>query len=93
MNASDDVFARNLTYILDNFSSTFHKDKITINILMESWCLFVKKSNNLVSFKNGFQCSKRKFVIGPYIRVYTDFNGWDGIIEVIFRGKLFAVNI
>jgi hypothetical protein len=81
------VFASNLTFILDDFHSVFHCDKDYNSYSYGIWAPTFLESRDLASQEiDKFECEGGEFIIGPY-GICIDFNGCNGIIEIIWRVK------
>jgi hypothetical protein len=81
------VFASNLTFTLDDFHNIFHCDK---NYNSYSYCIWAPtflESGDLANQEiDKFESEGGEFVIGPY-GICIDFNGCDGVTELIWRAK------
>jgi hypothetical protein len=82
------VFASNLTFTLKDFHNKFHCDNDYNSYSYGIWAPTFLESGNLASQDiDKFSCKGGEFVIGPY-GISIDFNGCDGVTELIWRAKL-----
>ena len=81
------VFASNLTFTLDDFYNNFHCDKDYNSYSYGIWAPTFLESGDLASQEiDNFESKGGEFVIAPY-GVCIDFNGCDGVTEIIWRAK------
>jgi hypothetical protein len=81
------VFASNLTITLNDFHNIFHCDKDYNSYSYDIWALAFLESSDLASQEiDKFESKSGKFIIGPY-GICIDFNGCDGVTEIIWMAK------
>jgi hypothetical protein len=81
------VFASNLTFTLDDFHNIFHSNKDYNSYSYGIWAPTFLESGNLANQEiDKFESEGGEFVIGPY-GICIDFNGCDGVTELIWRAK------
>jgi hypothetical protein len=81
------MFASNLTFTLDDFHNVFHCDKDYNSYSYGIWIPTFLESGDLASQEiDKFECKGGEFVIAPY-GICIDFNGCDGVTELIWRAK------
>ena len=82
LHAKNITFGSNLTYIMEDFSNCFHKNKKFNSYSFEIWALTFSQIGKLVSRENDFDCKGGKFLLDSF-KAYIDFNACDGIVEII----------
>jgi hypothetical protein len=81
------IFVSNLTFTLDDFHNVFHCDKDYNSYSYGIWAPTFLESGDLASQEiDKFESKGGEFVIAPY-GICIDFNGCDGVTELIWRAK------
>ena len=75
-----------LTYIVDDFSNTFHRDKDKSSYAFGIWAPTYEQGRKLAKFTDDFHCEGRHFIIPGY-KLYFHFGMCDGVVELISRAK------
>ena len=79
-------FTSSLTYIVDDFSNTFHRDKDKSSYAFGIWTPTYEQDGKLAKLTDDFHCEGGHFIIPSY-KLYVDFGRCDGVVEIISRAK------
>jgi len=79
-------FTNTLTYTIDDFYNTIHRDQDHNSYVYGIWAPTIEQNGRLAKVRDGFYCNGRHFVVPSY-KVFVNMGLYDGVVEIVWRGN------